>query len=461
MDVSLARHVGAANAPVTELAIESQLLVRWGVTASPSQALIAVVLCGPSLLLAGYLHRQVDRVDWTTVAVWSAGGVLGGAALGLWIAGGGTGSSAAVVRAAIGGAVGGGFAGTEISRTRSALATSDRDRRRWKSLFAKAPTAVADLSIRENAFSIVAVNDEFRTSFPIDGDYEGQQLGSVVDLDDIDEDLNSAVEAGTSIMREFTISSSGDTRYYRLRLIPYQYDDAQRAFAIVTEGTSLKKTERDLQEAVSELSKKNDRLEQFASVVSHDLRNPLNVATGHLELMDAPGEQQHREKIATALGRIESLISDLLTLAREGRAVDDLRPVRLDSAADGAWETVDKGEMELNVNTDAVVLADGDRLQQLFENLFRNAREHAGNDATVAVGDLDDGDGFFVSDDGPGIPADEHESVFEPGHSSKSTGTGLGLDIVRAIARGHDWRVDVTESSEGGARFEFRNLQYP
>ena len=411
--------------------------------------------------MARYLHRHVDRVDWMTVAVWSGGGALGGAALGLWIVGDGADSSVAVARAAIGGTVGGGFAGTKISQTRHALAISDRERHRWKSLFSKAPTAVADLSIRENAFSIVTVNDEFRNRFPTDRDYEGQQFGSVVDLDDVDEDIHSTVKAGTAITNEFSMSLSGDTRYYRLRLIPYQHDDTQRAFAIITDGTSLKKTEQELQRAVSELSKKNDRLEQFASVVSHDLRNPLNVATGHLELVDAPGEEQHLEEIANALDRTESLISDLLTLAREGKSVGDLHPVDLGSAANQAWDTVDEGEMELSVDTDAIVLADEDRLQQLFENLFRNAREHAGNDVTVTVGTLDDEAGFFVSDDGPGIPADERERIFDPGYSSKSTGTGLGLDIVRAIARGHDWRVGVTESSEGGTRFEFRNLQYP
>jgi two-component system OmpR family sensor kinase len=444
-----------------ELAIGGQWLVRWDVTASLFQALIVVLLGGPSLVMAGYLHRRIDRVDWTTVAVWSAGGALGGAALGLWIAGDGTDSSVAVARTAIGGAAGGGFAGTKISLTRGALAVSDRDRRRWQSLFAKAPTAAADLSICENTFTIVTVNDEFRTSFPTSGDYEGQQFSSVVGLDDVDEDLHSVAEAGTATTNEFSTSRSGDTRYYRLRLIPYRYSDTQRAFAIITDGTSLKKTEKELQEAVSELSKKNDRLEQFASVVSHDLRNPLTVASGRLELVDAPSDEQHLEKVASAHDRIESLIDDLLTLAREGKSVGDRRPVDLDSVANQAWNTVDESEMELSLDTDTTILADENRLQQLFENLFRNAREHAGNDVTVTVGALDTEAGFFVSDDGPGIPVAERESVFEPGYSSKSTGTGLGLDIVRAIARGHDWSVDVTESPGGGTRFEFRNVQFP
>jgi signal transduction histidine kinase len=462
MDPSLATCVTeTASVPATDLAPGHQWLVRWDVAASSVQALVAVVLGGLSLSMAGHLRADVDRVDWTTVAVWGVGGALGGVGLGLWIAGVGTDPSVAVTRAAIGGGVGGGLAGARVSQTRRALAVSDRDRRRWQSLFAKAPTAVADLSIRSDTFSIATVNDEFRTSFPTDGEYEGRRFGSVLDLDDVDEDLHGAVETGTAVTEEFTVSSPDGTRYYRLRLIPYRYDGTQRAFAIITDGTSLKRTERELQAAVSELSEKNERLEQFAGVVSHDLRNPLNVASGHLGLVDAPDDEQHLEKAADALDRIEALIDDLLTLAREGKSVDDVRPVDLDAVVEQAWSTVDEGDMTLSVDTDATVLADEARLRQLFENLVRNAREHAGNDVTVTVGALDDGSGFFVADDGPGIPPDERERIFEPGYSSKSTGTGLGLDIVQAIAGGHDWRVDVTASSDGGTRFEFRDVDRP
>lgn len=165
MDFSLVPYmIGTATVPVTELTIGNRWLVRWDVTGSPFQALIAVGLGGLSLLLVGYLHRCIDRGDWTTVAVWGARGALGGAALGLWIVGDGSNSAVAVARAA----VGGGFAGMRIRQTRQALARSDRDRHWWKSLFAKAPTAVADPGICENAFFIVTVNDEFRNHFGLE-----------------------------------------------------------------------------------------------------------------------------------------------------------------------------------------------------------------------------------------------------------------------------------------------------
>lgn len=75
---------------------------------------------------------------------------------------------------------------------------------------------------------------------------------------------------------------------------------------------------------------------------------------------------------------------------------------------------------------------------------------------TVRVGRLDGGDGFFVDDDGCGIPEADRGEVFEPGVSTNPEGTGLGLGIVRTIARAHGWTVSVTESESGGARFEVR-----
>jgi signal transduction histidine kinase len=97
-------------------------------------------------------------------------------------------------------------------------------------------------------------------------------------------------------------------------------------------------------------------------------------------------------------------------------------------------------------------------LSQLLENLFRNAVEHGGDDVTVNVGSLPGG--FYVADDGPGIPAADRESVFEPGFTTNDDGTGFGLEIVEAVASAHGWDVRVTDAAEGegGARFEFTGV---
>jgi signal transduction histidine kinase len=71
---------------------------------------------------------------------------------------------------------------------------------------------------------------------------------------------------------------------------------------------------------------------------------------------------------------------------------------------------------------------------------------------TVTIGELDDG--VYVADDGPGIPPEEREDVFEAGYSTSGSGTGFGLSIVEQVAEAHDWTVRVTESASGGARFE-------
>jgi len=210
-----------------------------------------------------------------------------------------------------------------------------------------------------------------------------------------------------------------------------------------------------------ELERQNERLEQFASMVSHDLRNPLNVATLRAETaLDKQEEDEDLAAVKEALDRMEVLIDDLLTLARQGQPIEETEPVSLSTIATQAWRMVDTTESELVVDGDRTFLVDSDRLQQLFENLFRNTIEHGGPDLTVQVGRLDDGS-FFVADDGVGIPEDERESVFESGFTTSEDGTGFGLSIVHEIADAHGWNVSITESENGGARFEIRGVETP
>jgi PAS domain S-box-containing protein len=212
--------------------------------------------------------------------------------------------------------------------------------------------------------------------------------------------------------------------------------------------------ERELESRAAELERQNERLDQFASVVSHDLRNPLSVARGRLDLAEMTGEDEHFEAVDRAHDRMEELIEGLLALARQGEMANDPVSVDLEGAAEAAWDTAETGDLSLAFDDPPTVEADPDRLRQLLENLFRNTAEHGGDDvSTVTVGGLSDG--FYVDDDGVGIPESERESVLQSGYSG-ADGTGFGLAIAETIAEAHGWSVAVAESDEGGARFEFR-----
>jgi len=207
------------------------------------------------------------------------------------------------------------------------------------------------------------------------------------------------------------------------------------------------------------LRAEKERLAEFASVLSHDLRTPLEVANGRLELARADRDCEHLRTARRALDRMDEIVDDVLTLVREGRSVDvdSIEPVTLAPLARECWQTVSTEDATLVVETEATVAADDGRLRELLENLYRNAVRHGGSDVTVTVGDLPDG--FYVADDGPGVPEAERSAVFEAGYSTRADGSGLGLSIVESIATAHGWSVDLVAGRSGGARFEFTGVE--
>ncbi|WP_440990951.1 ATP-binding protein [Haloarchaeobius baliensis] len=239
------------------------------------------------------------------------------------------------------------------------------------------------------------------------------------------------------------------------------FDETDVRFAeILAENTAaaMRQVEQTLrlEEQRERLIRQNERLDEFASVLAHDLRNPLNVGEGSFERYRETGDADAAADVEYAFGRMRELIDEVLALARDGQQVDDLTPVELANVARSAWANVDADGVSLEVETDAVVAADERRLKRLFENLLRNSVEHGSADGdgvtTILVADL--GSGFVVADDGVGIPAAERDTVFETGVTSNEDGTGLGLAIVEQIVDAHGWTVTVAESESGGARFE-------
>ena len=316
------------------------------------------------------------------------------------------------------------------------------------------------------------------------GDFEGVGPRDLFPADIADEIIHYYREALEGRGNTFEQEYRG--KQYRIQTIPVRNDAGDIVSGI---AVSQNITERKVRER--ELARQNERLEEFASVVSHDLRNPLNVAQGHLDLLQQECDSDRLDAISRAHDRMNDLIDDLLTLAREGEEVGDTEAVDLAAITERCWRNVDTDGATIDPRTDRTIRADRSRLQQLLENLVRNSVEHGStsprsqapedsegseipradgeavdsvehgstNDGvTVTVGDLPDG--FYVADDGPGIPEAERDRVFDAGYTTSQDGTGFGLRIVEQVAEAHAWDIEVMEGDEGGARFEITGVEF-
>ncbi|WP_338756554.1 PAS domain-containing sensor histidine kinase (plasmid) [Halobacterium salinarum] len=207
---------------------------------------------------------------------------------------------------------------------------------------------------------------------------------------------------------------------------------------------------------ITERKQYERQLEDLTSFLSHDLRNQLQVAEGHLDLLEEDGESEHVTPVETALSRMTEMTEDVLTLAQTTPANIERESVSLETLARKCWRGIEHGNAELLVEGDTTLHVDSGLFHNVLENLFRNAIIHNDEDMTVCIGPLADERGLYVEDDGEGITNERQETVFEVGHSTG--GTGLGLPLVREIVITHGGSITVRESESGGARFELTHI---
>jgi PAS domain S-box-containing protein len=390
-----------------------------------------------------------------------------------------------------------------------------RERERFQTLFEKFPEPTLAYAYEGGRPVIRAVNTAFEEVFGYDADraVDTPVDDLVVPTEKLDEaeSIDERVQHGELLDREVRRQTVDGERYFNFRNITIPVEDDIDGYAVYEDIDERKEREQ-------ELEAKNERLEEFARIVTHDLRNPLNVAESRLTLAQDDCESPHLDDIEDAHERIQAIVEDTLVLVRQDETVESREQVGLEAFTTRCWDGVETDSAELVVVDSGSIRADPERLRHVFENLFRNSVEHSstsnrtqsddsvehgstgsragpddsvehsstsnrtqsddsvehgstgsraepddsvkhgGKDITVRVGTLDDG--FFVEDDGSGIAEEIRDDLFEFGTSTNTDGTGFGLPIVEQIVEAHGWEISATESDDGGARFEITGVSF-
>ena len=361
---------------------------------------------------------------------------------------------------------------TDITERKERERELQRQNDRLQALFRNARSAVVEYTYYDDEAIVERVNSRFESVFGYEGEtlvgepldrfiVPSDERGSISDIDE-------RVKRGEHLDEEVRRETVDGVRTFILRNTPIDTGDRVRGYASYVDITQrkerereLERTKRRLEDSNEALRRKNERLEQFASVVSHDLRNPLTVARLQAEFAEESGGDEHFERLHTSHERMDAMIEDLLLLARAETSVDTDGTVALASRAKRAWEGVRTpgAKLELDFPGASEIRGDPELLGHVFENLFRNAVDHNDRPVTVRVGVLaENGErtGFYVEDDGCGIDPDSAGQVTDYGYSTAESGTGFGLSIVAEFVDRHGWELTIGDSTDGGARFEIR-----
>lgn len=306
------------------------------------------------------------------------------------------------------------------------------------------PSAVLVIDKQKN---IIDINKRFKEIFEFKkGEIIGSKLEDILsekqNITDISDKITNGKVSILEINNRIFKVESTELKDKKNNLVGY--------VSLFYDITDQKKREEKLE-------KQNKKLDEFAGILSHDLRNPLNVAQLNLELAKKENPSKNHKQIKENLDRMENMINNLLSLTRQGKTVSDKQKVSIKKIIDSSWNNLETKQTKLEIKTDlGEINADPNMLKRLFSNLLSNAIEHTEPNSKITIGKLKNNKGFYIEDDGPGIKKEKREKIFQKGYSETTKGTGLGLQIVKNIVNAHGWTINITEGKKGGARFEIK-----
>ena len=274
----------------------------------------------------------------------------------------------------------------------------------------------------------------------------GTKLASLYP-DDIDETIRTIVEAngGTVEAVEVALEHADGSKV-----------DIQTSSQLVTQDNTkigMEGTIRDItgkKRCRQELARQDEQLDQCASMINHDLSNPLGIAQTYLDFARDTADEDDFDAVAEALEEMDAMIDEICTFARTGRSVDETVDTALSELVTKAWDSMEEDTATMTVETDGTVSVHPDRFQHVFTKLFENSIEHNEQPVTIRVGMTDTE--IYVADDGAGIPEADRSDIFDRGFTTDDDASGYGLSIVDSIVQAHGFSVSVTDSKEGGTR---------
>ena len=269
-------------------------------------------------------------------------------------------------------------------------------------------------------------------------------------LEDVAPGLAPTVDGDEQIVG---VERDGERQYYLAATSELELGDVAGQVVMISNVTAAERRRR-------ELARHNQQLEEFASALTHELRNVIQIIDSRLMLAreqthqsDGAAVRESVERASEVTDRMSGLVDDFRSLARYGQTIEQLQQVQFVPAVQSSWKHAETGGMSLAVDGEGSIRADPGRLRQLLINAFEFARH---TDAeTVHVELL--ADGFAVATDGE-PPREDTAGYFEFGEAVPDAESGMKLPNVRAFARVHGWRVGIDETYREGTRIRVHGV---